>query len=362
MSELSAIPMPLTTNKKVWLMMAAISIVLCGTILTLFYFQELFIVILFGLCLIVLLDKVIRVFNKYTTRYTGKQKRVIAIGLIILFGSVWGYLIVAQILNISSIFADLTRIQIMINIGTQMLADMLEILPDTVTDRVQDFFDGLTNAFFAYIRTFISQAFLYIIAIILIYPIMFSMYFNDKGTVKKVIEGLIPSRFEKEFKSTSSAILSRSNNFFVAKIIESIGVAAICSIGFYLIGLPGWLFLGISAGLLNNVPYIGPTVSTIPPFIIGLVIGWKVALLAVAVCVIAQLVDNLYLIPFMISSKISVNPLTTVLMILIFSQLFGVLGMILSLPIYIISKIILVEAYKLLILVFPETTKREDEM
>jgi len=362
MSDLSAIPMPLTTNKKVWLMMAAIAAILCGVILTLFYFQELFIVLLFGLCLIVLMDKAIRLFNKYTTKYTKNQKRVIAIVILLLLGSVCGYLIIAQILNISSLFADLTRVQIMINSGTQMLADMLEILPDAVTDRVQDFFDGLVNAVFAYVRTFVSQAFLYIIAIILIYPIMFSMYFKDKGSIKRVVENLIPPRFEKEFKSTSSAILTRSNNFFVAKIIESIGVAAICSIGFYLVGLPGWLFLGIAAGLLNNVPYIGPTFSTIPPFVIGLVIGWKVALLAVAVCVIAQLVDNLYLIPFMISSKISVNPLTTVLLILICSQLFGILGMILGLPIYIICKIILVEAYKLLILVFPETTKKDEEL
>jgi len=362
MNEISAIPMPLTTNKKVWLTMAVIAAVLCGIILTLFYFQELFIVILFGLCLIVLMDKAIRLFNKYTTKYTGKQKRVIAIAILIILGSVCGYLIVAQILNISSLFADLTHIQIMINSGTQMLADMLEILPDAVTDRVQDFMDGIVNSVFSYVRTFVSQAFLYIIAVILIYPILFSMYFQDKGNLKKVIEDLIPSRFEKEFKSTSSAILVRSNNFFVAKIIESIGVAVICCIGFYLIGLPGWLFLGILAGLLNNVPYIGPTFATIPPVVIGLVIGWKVALLAIMVCAIAQIVDNLYLIPFMISSKISVNPLTTVLLILIFSQLFGVLGMILSLPIYIICKIILLEAYKLLILVFPETTKMDDEL
>ncbi|MCL2549660.1 MAG: AI-2E family transporter [Methanimicrococcus sp.] len=362
MSEISAVPMPLTTNRKVWLTMVVIASLLCGVIMILFYFQELFIVILFGLCLIVLMDKAIRLFNKYTTKYTKKQKRVIAIAIIVSFGGFWGYLIIAQISNISSLFADLTNIQIMINSGTQMLADMLEIFPDTVTDRVHDFIDDMVGAVFLYVRTFVSQAFLYIVAVVLIYPIMFSMYFKDKGNLKKTIEDMIPPRFEKEFQTTSSAILTRSNNFFVAKVIESIGVASICCIGFYLIGLPGWLFLGILAGLLNNVPYIGPTVSTIPPFIIGLVIGWKVAVLAIVVCGIAQIVDNLYLIPFMISSKIKVNPLTTVLLILIFSQLFGILGMILCLPIYIISKIILVEAYKLLILIFPETAKKDEEL
>lgn len=360
MNETPAVPAPLTANKKVWLTMAVITAVLCGIIMILFYFSELFIVILFGLCLIALIDKTIRLFNKYTAKYTKKQKRVIRIVTIVIVGGILGYLIIAQISKISSLFSDLTNIQIMINNGIQMLADMLEILPDVVTDKIQDFADGITDLVFSYVRAFISQALFYIIAIVLLYPIMFSMYFKDREKIKEMIVDLIPSRFENEFKDTSSAILTQSNNFFVAKIIESIGLTIICCIGFYLIGLPGWLFLGVLAGLLNNVPYIGPIFSIIPPFVIGLVIGWKVALLAIVVSVISQIIDNFYFLPYMVSNKVSVNPFTTVLLILIFSQLYGALGMILSLPIYIICKIVLTEAYKLLVQIFPETVEKEN--
>ena len=107
-------------------------------------------------------------------------------------------------------------------------------------------------------------------------------------------------------------------------------------------------------GLLNNIPYVGPIIGTIPPVIIGFAVGWKVALFALLVCLIVQVIDNMYLIPFMISGKVSVNPLVTCLLILIFAQLFGPLGMILSIPSYIIFRIILGESYKLLTHIFPE--------
>lgn len=348
------VPLPLTTNRKVWMFMLLIFAILCFVIMILFYFSELFIILLFGLCIIALLNKAILIFNKYTSKYTRKQRHVLAlVSVFVLFTLVF-YFTITQLSNLSELLFDLSGLHLLILQGTRLLADMSSVLPDSIVSSALDFFDSVINSIFLYLRSFLSQALFYILAIILLYPIMFSMYFRDRQRIKKIIYDAVPKRFEAEFEYTASSILTQSNNFFVAKIMESIGIAIISSIGFYLIGLPGWLFLGILAGLLNNVPYIGPAIATIPPVVIGLVISWKVALLAALVCLIAQIVDNIYLVPFMISNKVSVNPFTTVVLILVFSQLYSALGMILSIPIYIICKIILVESYKLLIQLFPE--------
>ncbi|MDV0445289.1 hypothetical protein MmiAt1_08570 [Methanimicrococcus sp. At1] len=349
-----SVPLPLTANMRVWLSLGIIFAVLCAVIWVLFYFREIFIVVLFGLCFIALLNKAINLFNKYTGKYTRKQKQVLAIALILVAGSISLYFFATQISNLSELFSDLSGLQAMILQGTQLLLDMLSVLPDAVTTWVQNTVDTIVNSIFSYTRDFLSQMLFYVLAIVLLYPIMFNMYFKDSGRIKGIIDGMVPKRFENEFKHTANAILTQSNNFFVAKIIESVGIAIISCVGFYLIGLPGWLFLGLLAGLLNNVPYIGPMIATVPPVVVGFVIGINVAILAAGVCLIAQIVDNIYLVPFMISSKVSVNPFTTVVLILVFSQLFGALGMILSIPIYIICKIILIESYKLLTDIFPE--------
>jgi len=353
-TNLYQVPLPLTTNKYVWFSLALVCAILCAVIMTLFYFQELFIVVLFGLCFIALFNKAANIFAKLTVNYTPRQRRVFEIAVVLVFGTILFYFFAIQISNLSEILRDLSGLQKMIVQGTEFLMSLLSIFPESVTLWVDNFITGLIESIFRQIGALISQAFFYILAIILLYPIMFKMYLRDSSRIKNAIDNMLPLKFEKEIKDTASEILTQSNNFFVAKIIESVGIAVICCIGFYLIGLPGWLFLGILAGLLNNVPYIGPIFATIPPLIIGFAIGWNVVLLAACVCFIAQMVDNLYLVPFMISSKVSVNPFTTVLLILTFSQLYGALGMILSIPIYIICKIILVESYKLLIRVFPE--------
>ena len=348
------IPLPLTTNKYVWFSLAIIFGILCALLMTLFYFQELFVVVLFGLCFIALFNKAAKIFGKLTEKYTPRQRRVFEIAVTLIFGTFLFYFCAVQISNLSEILLDLSGLQEMIVQGTQFLMTLLSVFPDSVTVWIENVVNDLINSISQQIGALISQAFFYILAIILLYPIMFKMYLRDSSSINKKLNDLIPLRFETEIKNTASAVMTQSNNFLVAKIIESVGISIICCVGFYLIGLPGWFFLGVLAGLLNNVPYIGPIFATVPPVIIGLAIGWELAVFAATVCFIAQLVDNLYLVPFMISNKVSVNPFTTVLLILTFSELYGALGMILSIPIYIVCKIILIESYKLLIRVFPE--------
>ena len=346
--------LPLTTNKKVWISMAAIFSILCGIIIVLFYFQEIFIVLLLGICLLALVDKGSRIFNKYTSKLTKKQKYVLAAILILILASVLVYLIMIQVEHLMSLILTLPNLQEMVNRGFALLLEFLRGLPEPMVDELHLFVEKLIDQIGSIITSIVSQLLYYALCMVLIYPIMFSLYLTDKEKIKKEIMKLVPVQFQGEFKKTTSTILVQSNNYFIAKILESIGMAILSCIGFYIVGLPGWLFLGIIMGLLNNVPYIGPIIGSIPPIIIGLAIGWKVAVFAFIVCLTVQIIDNIYFIPVMISGKVSLNPLTTVLVILIFAQLFGPLGMILSIPIYIIFQIILTESYQLLTHVFPE--------
>jgi len=334
--------------------MAGIFSILCGILIVLFYFQEIFIVLLIGICLIVLMDKAMRIFNKYTANYTRRQKYVLAIAFILILVSAIIYLIMIQIEHLLTLILTLPAFQETVNRGFALLFEFMRVLPEPMVDEIRLFVEKLINQIGLMITSMVSQLLYYVLCMILIYPPMFKLYFKDRKAIKKEIMELVPVQFKNEFKKTAKAILIQSNNYFIAKIIESIGIAVLSCIGFYIIGLPGWLFLGIVMGLLNNVPYIGPIIASIPPIIIGLAVGWKVAVFAFIVCVAVQVIDNIYFIPIMISGKVSLNPLTTVLVILTFAQLFGPLGMILSIPIFMIFRIVLTESYQLLTHVFPE--------
>ncbi|WNY27606.1 AI-2E family transporter [Methanolapillus ohkumae] len=346
--------MPISTNKNVWISMTAIFIILCLILATLFYFQEIFMILLLGLCLIAVVDKSIKFYNKHTVRLTKTQRRIGAVLVIVVLILAASFFVSTQMESFSDLFADMSDIQTMINEGIQFVLTALSILPDSIINAIDKFITSLLNSIFAALVQILSQAFYYIFGMILLYPIMFLLYFRDREKVKNIIISFVPEKFSASFTNTSTAILTQTNKFFVAKVIESICMATITSVGFLLLGIPGWLFLGILFGLLNNVPYIGPVIATIPPFLIGLAIGWQTALLVIVVSIIAQAVDNYYLVPYMISDKVSVSPFTTVILVLVFSQLFGALGMILSIPFYIVFKIILTESYNQLIQMFPD--------
>ncbi|WNY25917.1 AI-2E family transporter [Methanolapillus millepedarum] len=353
--------MPISTNKNVWISLSAIFIIMCVILVTLFYFQDIFLIFLVGLCLISIVDKCSRFYNKHTARLTHLQKITGVVFLLILFSSAIIYFISSQMAIFSDLFSDMSQIQGMIDEGTNFVFATLDVLPDSLSIILENYFINLTNSVFASLMDTLSKMFsdalFYGFCAVLLYPIMFNLYFKEKEQIRDRMEGYVPKKFKKAYTNASSSILTQANNFFVAKIIESIFIAVMASIGFYLVGIPGWLFFGILSGLLNNVPYIGPTLAAIPPVLIGLTIGINVAVWAGIVSIIVQTVDNFYLIPFMISDKVNVNPLTTVIVVLIFAELFGALGMILCIPIYIFMKIILIESYKQLVQMFPGTPK-----
>ena len=111
-------------------------------------------------------------------------------------------------------------------------------------------------------------------------------------------------------------------------------------------GLKGWLVLGLLAGALNIVPYIGPVLGAIPPILIGIGDAPTTAVYAIITIVIAQLIDNLYIIPFMISGMVRTDALLGIILILVGAQLFGIFGMVFAIPMYRIYKIILRDTYQ----------------
>ena len=206
---------------------------------------------------------------------------------------------------------------------------------------------------FSFFSSLISKLSYFVFTGLLIIPMMFRLYFAKKNVIVTEIVSFFPVKYQDCVSSSMLDIGKRLRDYFSAKILESVIVGLICCIGFYLAGINGWFFLGALAGLLNIVPYIGPVVGAIPAVIIAFIVSPTTAFYAIITVVIAQLVDNLYLIPYMISGKVNVNPLLSVLLTLIFADMLGALGMILAIPVYIIYKVVLTEFYNELRKIYP---------
>jgi len=139
-------------------------------------------------------------------------------------------------------------------------------------------------------------------------------------------------------RQTKAAIQS----YMVGLLIEALIVATLNSTALLILGVKYAILLGLIGALLNMLPYIGGIVAVALPILIATVTknGYSTQLGIIIAYVIIQFTDNNFLVPKIVSSKVQINALISILIVLLGGALWGVAGMFLSIPFVAILKII----------------------
>ncbi|MBL7952897.1 MAG: AI-2E family transporter [Flavobacteriales bacterium] len=134
--------------------------------------------------------------------------------------------------------------------------------------------------------------------------------------------------------------LSRKYMRGVLLVILILG--ALNSVGFLLLGLKYAVLLGFAIGLLNVIPYVGVLIGSLIPIVIALVTkdSAMYAVGALGVCLVTQFLENNFITPKIVGSSVSVNPLASIAALIGFGLLWGVVGMVLAIPITGMLKIV----------------------
>jgi len=119
-------------------------------------------------------------------------------------------------------------------------------------------------------------------------------------------------------------------------------LAVLNSIGFMVLGLKYAILLGVTAAMLNVVPYVGPLIGSILPILIALITkdSAMYAAGALGVIIITQFIDNNFITPKVVGSSVSINPLASIVALFAGGMLWGVLGLVLAIPITGMLKVI----------------------
>jgi predicted PurR-regulated permease PerM len=124
--------------------------------------------------------------------------------------------------------------------------------------------------------------------------------------------------------------------------IELVIVAGLNITALLLLGIEYAVLLGIIGALLNLIPYIGGIVAVALPMMIALVTElspWK-PIWVLAAYYFIQIVDNNYIVPKIVASKVKLNALVSIIVVLAFGALWGIPGMFISIPVTAIIKLI----------------------
>ena len=119
-------------------------------------------------------------------------------------------------------------------------------------------------------------------------------------------------------------------------------LGALSSVGFLLLDLKYALLLGFTIGFLNVIPYVGVLIGSLLPIIIALVTkdSMMYAVGALGVCLFTQFLENNFITPKIVGSSVSINPLASLAALIGFGLLWGVVGMVMAIPIMGMIKIV----------------------
>jgi predicted PurR-regulated permease PerM len=131
------------------------------------------------------------------------------------------------------------------------------------------------------------------------------------------------------------------NGYLVGLFFEFLIIAVLNTVGLLVIGIEYALLLGLTGALLNIIPYIGGLIAVIIFMIVALVTKSPAHVLYVAILYsVIQFVDNNFIVPKIIGSKVKLNALISLIAVIAGAALWGISGMFLSIPIMAILKLI----------------------
>jgi predicted PurR-regulated permease PerM len=151
------------------------------------------------------------------------------------------------------------------------------------------------------------------------------------------------------YRARTRAVMDEMGNvlrlWFVGQLIRIILMTLCVWVALYLIGLPGPFVLGLQAGLSNFIPYLGPIVAAIPIALVAMPLGGSLLIWAVVIYTIIQSVEGYVIGPLIQRQAVETPPAWTLVAIVLFGALFGVMGIALAMPLVAVGRVAILRFY-----------------
>ncbi len=183
---------------------------------------------------------------------------------------------------------------------------------------------GATLAFFFLIPVYVFMILYYQPILIEFFHRVFGSNNRDKvGNVINLIKSLIQS-------------------YLIGLLIQVAIIAVMYTVGLLILDIEYAIILGIMGAFLNLIPYLGSIIAASFPMLIAVASKTSpwFALLVLALYVVTQFIDNNFITPKIVGSKVKLNALASIIAVIIFAALWGIGGMLLAIPITAIAKLI----------------------
>ena len=208
----------------------------------------------------------------------------------------------------------------------------------SITDQTEGFFGttvtGIGNVFGVLSTTVLA---------IITTPFILFYLLKDGHHLPYHIMKFIPSKMREQTYLLLREMNLQISHYIRGQLLVAFFVGLMFWIGFSIIGLEYALTLGILAGALNLIPFLGTFIALLPIVIIAIVLHPPLMLVKVLIVFgIEQTLEGRVVQPLILGSSLKIHPVTIIAVLLTAGSLFGLPGVILGIPAYAVIKVVLV--------------------
>lgn len=189
------------------------------------------------------------------------------------------------------------------------------------------------------------------VANIVLLPVLTFFFLRDWDVFVERVAALVPRAHEATVGRLAHESSGMLSGFLRGQFLVMMILGVLYAVGLWGVGLELGVLIGIIAGLLTFVPYLGPAAIVVLGGIAALVEygDWQHLAGVLAVFGIGQVIESYWLTPKLVGDRIGLHPVAVIFAVLAGGQLFGFLGMLLALPVAAVANVLLrfaVERYR----------------
>jgi putative permease len=213
-------------------------------------------------------------------------------------------------------------------------------LTTQIVSRAEKFLYSLLNQSIQLLPGIIAVA----IALVLI-PFMTFFLLKDGRRLKKSFIQVLPNRYFEMTVSLLHKIDLQLGSYIRGQMLVSLCIGILAITALAILDVPYFLLIGSAAGLANMIPYFGPIVGAIPAVILNVIAKGALgaALPVIAAFLLIRFIDDTLVSPNILGRSLKIHPLLVIIVIFTGGEMFGIMGLLLCIPVTGIIKVTIQE-------------------
>ncbi len=173
-----------------------------------------------------------------------------------------------------------------------------------------------------------------VVATLIVIPVLAAYMLLEAAEVRRQVLGLFPMRRRAKVNAVIDELDGVVGGFIRGQLIDGAIVGLMILVMLTVMHVPYALLIGVAAGILNFIPYAGAVIGFVPSVLLALAFNGPTNALIVAVLfAVIQQIDGNFVAPRVLKDNVGLSPLYIIIAILVGSELFGLVGTFLAVPV-----------------------------